>query len=252
MCGHSQGIVAAAVVALSSTEAELVQNTTKALQALFWMGVRAQQAYPETTLSPTILADSLAHAEGRPTPMLAVFNMTLKDLQTQVDVSNRFLAANAKIEISLHNGPRAYVCSGPPKSLYGLNLLLRKIKAPETLNQTKIPFSKRKLKFSTKFLPITSPFHCSYLEPAVDLIAQDISRLGLNFDSKRSFGIPVISTHDGSLIDPSANLMSSLINEICVKKVMWKAAISKITSTHILDFGTFDSLLNSKGCINIY
>jgi malonyl CoA-acyl carrier protein transacylase len=110
--GHSQGIVAAAVISLSTTEDQLRENTAKALQSLFWMGLRAQQAYPETTLSPTILADSIAHGEGRPTPMLAVFNITLPVLQAQVDISNKFLVPEQKIEISLHNGTRAYVCSG--------------------------------------------------------------------------------------------------------------------------------------------
>ncbi len=110
--GHSQGIVAAAVISLSSTEYQLRENTGKALQALFWMGVRAQQSYPETTLSPSILADSIANGEGRPTPMLAVFNLTFSILQTQVDISNKFLVPEQKIEISLHNGTIAFVCSG--------------------------------------------------------------------------------------------------------------------------------------------
>lgn len=111
------------------------------------------------------------------------------------------------------------------------------MKAPASLNQSKIPFSERKLKFGTKFLPISSPFHCSYLQPAVELTCKDIARLGLNFDSSMSFGIPVVSTNDASLIDHSKNLMASLISQICVNKVYWQAAVTKIKSTHILDFG---------------
>lgn len=127
--GHSQGIVAAAVVSASSTEAELIRNTEVALHVLFWIGLRSQQTYPESTLNPNILADSLANGEGRPTPMLAVTKLTLPVLEKQVDISNKFLGPNEQIEIALHNGPRAYVCSGPPKSLYGnfvLNVLSKR------------------------------------------------------------------------------------------------------------------------------
>lgn len=195
--GHSQGIISAAVIALSSTEDEFTANTTKALQLLFWIGLRSQQAYPETTLNPKILADSVANGEGVPTPMLSVTNLTLSDLQTQVDVSNRFLSENDKIEIALLNGPRAYVFSGPPKSLYGLNMLLRKLKASSTMDQTKIPFSERKLKFTTRFLPISSPFHCSYLRPAVDAILDDVASRDLGLHG-RIFHIPVLSTDSGT------------------------------------------------------
>jgi fatty acid synthase subunit beta len=196
--GHSQGIVSAAVISMSTTEEELMENTNNALQILFWIGLRSMQECPEVTLDPKIQADSIANGEGVPTPMLAVTNLTLQDLQTQVDISNKFLAQNEKIEISLHNGPRAFVCSGPPKSLYGLNLLLRKLKAGSSLDQSKIPFSERKLKFSTKFLPISSPFHCSYLSKAVDKIMNDFERNNLKL-SPSSFSIPVIATDSGRL-----------------------------------------------------
>lgn len=235
--GHSQGIVAAAVMSLSNTESDLIKHTKKALEALFWIGLRSQQVYPSTQLSPTILADSLANGEGRPTPMLAVFGLTLSALQGQVDVSNKFLATGQRIEISLHNGPRAFVCSGPPKSLYGLNLLLRKLKADSSTNQTKIPFSERKIKFLTKFLPISSPFHSSYLIPAVELISKDIERFGLNFETELTFPIPIISTDESCIMEPSLNLMLSLASQICEKKLYWQPTVTRIASTHILDFG---------------
>lgn len=69
------------------------------------------------------------------------------------------------------------------------------------------------------------------------MACQDILRLGLNFNTSQSFGIPVVSTHDASFIDPSKNLMGSLITQICVQKVMWTAAVTRIKCTHILDFG---------------
>ncbi len=240
--GHSQGIVAAAVVSLSRSEDDLIENSIRALQTLFWIGLRSQQAFPEATLSPTLLADSIAHGEGQPTPMLAIANVPLADLQAHVDISNRFLSPKEQIEIALHNGPRAFVCSGPPKSLYGLNLLLRKVKASTSLDQAKIPFSERRLKFVTKFLPISSPFHCSYLSGAVDAICNDIRRFSLDLaqgsTGGASFTVPVVATDDGRALVVDETLMRSLVEQICIKKVSWATTIGAFPSTtHILDFG---------------
>lgn len=195
--GHSQGIVAAAVISRSRTEDELIANTQHALQILFWIGLRAMQAFPQATLDPKIENDCLQNGEGAPTPMLAVTNLSFQELSQQVETSNKFLSESEKIEISLRNGPRAFVCSGPPRSLYGLNLLLRKNKAASGMDQAKIPFSERKLKFQTKFLPISSPFHCLLLKPAVDSIMKDVQRNKLRFVGS-DFQIPVIATDNGT------------------------------------------------------
>ena len=73
--GHSQGIVSAVVVASSLDTQSFFANSERALKLLFWMGTRVQLAYPQTTLAPAILADSLDHDEGIPTPMLAVAHL---------------------------------------------------------------------------------------------------------------------------------------------------------------------------------
>lgn len=53
-----------AVIASSLDANALFENSERALKLLFWLGTRVQLAYPIITLSPAILADSLAHDEG--------------------------------------------------------------------------------------------------------------------------------------------------------------------------------------------
>eukprot|EP01127_Copromyxa_protea_P004216 TRINITY_DN14111_c0_g1_i1.p1 TRINITY_DN14111_c0_g1~~TRINITY_DN14111_c0_g1_i1.p1 ORF type:complete len:3881 (+),score=986.19 TRINITY_DN14111_c0_g1_i1:27-11669(+) len=236
VAGHSQGVVSAVVISKSSTHEEFIANSIKALQMLFWIGLRSQQVFPETTLSPKILSDSLDHDEGIPMPMLAVSNLALPELQNQIDISNKFLRDGQKIEVSLLNGPRTIVCSGPPKSLYGLNLLLRKLKAPATGDQSKIPFSERKVRFSTKFLPISSPFHCSYLEAAVDLVLEDVKRNSLAFNDA-PLAIPVIRTDTRKPLENDEELTRALVVQICIEKVHWVETIRSVSFTHLLDFG---------------
>ncbi|KAK9765807.1 fatty acid synthase alpha subunit Lsd1 [Basidiobolus ranarum] len=233
--GHSQGIISAVAISASASEEELIDNTKKALGLLFWIGTRAHQIYPPTTLTPTILQDSLSNNEGNPTPMLSVTGLRKDEVLKHVNSTNSHLPEERQIKLTLTNGPRNFVCTGHPQSLYGLNLALRKIKAPAGLDQGRVPHSQRKVKFSSRFLPITAPFHSSYLKGAAELLAQDVQKYELEFDVK-SLTIPVYSTDSGNDLRESDRLTLDLIDQICSLPVQWEAA-TNASVTHILDFG---------------
>lgn len=166
---------------------------------LFWIGTRAQQVFPPTTLNPTVLEDSISNNEGNPTPMLAITGLRESQVLKYLEETNSHLSPDRKIEVTLHNGPRSFVCTGPPQSLYGLNLSLRKLKAPTGLDQSRVPFSQRKIKFSSRFLPITAPFHSVYLKSAVPILLADADKYGLRFEAK-DMKIPVYATDSGKII----------------------------------------------------
>lgn len=155
--------------------------------------------FPPTTLNPTILEDSINNNEGNPTPMLAITGLREEQVRKHLDATNAHLAPDRQIKVTLVNGPRSFVCTGPPQSLYGLNLSLRKLKAPAGLEQSRVPFSQRKLKFSSRFLPITAPFHSDYLAQAGEILKQDIQREQLGFEAK-DLSIPVLATDSGMLL----------------------------------------------------
>ncbi|KAI8643676.1 fatty acid synthase [Parasitella parasitica] len=234
--GHSQGIISSVVISASSTEEEFVNNTQKALGLLFWIGTRAQQVFPPTTLNPTILEDSISNNEGNPTPMLAVTGLREKQVMKHLEATNSHLAPERQIEITLHNGPRSFVCTGPPQSLYGLNLSLRKLKAPTGLDQSRVPYSQRKIKFSSRFLPITAPFHSIYLKSAVSIILEDCDKNNLRFSAK-DLRVPVYATDSGKDLRESTDLTKSLLELICEHHVHWESAIASKDLTHIIDFG---------------
>eukprot|EP01134_Creolimax_fragrantissima_P001062 CFRG1062T1 len=232
--GHSQGIVAAVVVASSLDEETFVANCNKALKLLFWMGTRIQLAYPLTTLNPTILADSLDHDEGTPTPMLAVAYLPVQFVSEKVELANRHLAKNRQLSIALINGPRSVVVAGHPQSLYGLQVTLRAVKAKKTESQNRIPFSKRKQEFTTKYLPVTAPFHTPHLSSVLESLAVDIKREGLEWSTKLE--VPVWSTFDGTNLEKYADLTTRMVSLICNETVNFEAATSHKV-THILEFG---------------
>ncbi|CCD27159.1 tetrafunctional fatty acid synthase subunit FAS1 NDAI_0J02670 [Naumovozyma dairenensis CBS 421] len=234
--GHSQGLATAVAIAEADSWDSFFVVMKKAISLLFFIGVRCYLAYPNTSLPPSILEDSLENSEGVPSPMLTISNLSKQQVQDFVDETNSHLPAEKHIVISLINGARNVVVSGPPQSLYGLNLALRKEKAPSGLDQSRIPSRERKLKFSNRFLPVTSPFHSHLLIPAMDCIAKDLSTHNIEFNES-DLKIPVYDTFDGkNLKDHSSSIAERIVDCIIRLPVNWETT-TKFSSTHILDFG---------------
>jgi len=234
--GHSQGIVTAAAIAASDSWKSFQQRAAEALTMLFWIGARSQQAYPRTSLAPSTLQDSIDHGEGVPTPMLSVRDLPMSTVQGHIDATNEYLPEDRHIGISLINSGRNFVITGPPISLYGLNLRLRKVKAPTGLDQTRIPFTDRKVRFVNSFLPITVPFHSPYLSEAYDYIIQDVKDITI---SSGDLGIALYNTHTGKDVrdEQADDIVPQLIKMITTDKVQWPKATAFPKATHMIDFG---------------
>ena len=234
--GHSQGIVTAAAIAAADSWESYDSLTKKVITMLFWIGSRSQQAYPRTSLAPSILQDSIDNGEGSPTPMLSVRDLSRSALQEHIDTTNHHLPRDRHIAISLSNSARNFVVTGPPISLYGLNLRLRKVKAPTGLDQTRIPYTERKSRFVNRFLPITSPFHSTYLAEAYKQIMEGLKGVEI---SAKDLGIPVFNTATGLDVrqEGEDNIVPALVRMITEYPVNWDKATVFPKATHIIDFG---------------
>lgn len=234
--GHSQGIVTAAAVAAADSWDSFDKCSKDALTILFWIGSRSQQAYPRTSLTPSVLQDSIANGEGSPTPMLSIRDLPQAALREHVDATNHHLPQDRHISISLINSARNFVVTGPPISLYGLNLRLRKVKAPTGLDQTRIPFTDRKIRFVNRFLPITAPFHSGYLTEAYKNAVEDLKHIKID---SQDLGVPVYDTCTGFDIrqETPGNVVPSLVRMITQNSVDWEKATVCQGATHIVDFG---------------
>lgn len=233
--GHSQGIVLAAATAAADSWDDFEKIAAASLTTLFWIGSRSQQCYPRTSLAPSILQDSLDNGEGTPTPMLSIRDLPRAKVQEHIDATNQFLPEDRHIGISLVNSARNLVVTGPPISLYGLNLQLRKVKAPTGLDQTRIPYTERKVRFVNRFLPITSPFHSKYLANAMPLIEADLKNVVI---PSSSLAIPVYNTATGEDIrQVKGNIVPTLVRLITQDPVNWEQATVFPRATHVIDFG---------------
>ncbi|KAI0787467.1 fatty acid synthase [Fomes fomentarius] len=235
--GHSQGLVSALAIAASTTFESFYQNVSKSLKWSFYSGLRGQQAFPVLALEPSIVQDSLDGGEGTPTPMLSVTGLSLKDLEAHIVKTNKHLPDNSKIGVSLHNGPKAFVVTGPPRALYGLVTHLRKVRAPSGLDQSKTPFSQRKPVFSVRFLVVGVPYHSKYLEDVADEVSDDLENQELW--TKEDLGIAVYHTENGSdLRSVDGSLTRALSEQIFILPIHWSLATKfPDTATHAIDFG---------------
>lgn len=234
--GHSQGVVTAAAIATATSWETFAKASRDALTMLFWIGLRSQQAYPRTSIAPSVLQDSIENGEGAPTPMLSIRDLSRAAVQEHIDATNQHLPEDRHISISLVNSARNFVVTGPPISLYGLNLRLRKVKAPTGLDQNRVPFTQRKVRFVNRFLPITTPFHSQYLTSAYDRILDDLEDVDI---PAKSLAVPVLHTRTGEdlrqLGDKSA--VPALVRMITHDAVNWEQATVFPGATHIIDFG---------------
>ncbi|ODQ82934.1 hypothetical protein BABINDRAFT_78539 [Babjeviella inositovora NRRL Y-12698] len=234
--GHSQGVVTAVAIASSDSWESYFENASKAISLFFYIGLRSIQAHPHTSLPPSMVQDSLENGEGKPSHMLSIRDLSRDQVSTFIAETNKHLPEDKRVSISLVNGARNFVLSGYPQSLYGLNVNLRKHKAPAGLEQARVPFSERKMKFTNRFLPITSPFHCHLLAPAYPVIIADIEGASLEFEASK-LAIPVYDTFDGSNLQKMTTSISArLVRMIIELAVNWEKATA-FKSTHMLEFG---------------
>lgn len=197
--GHSQGVVSAIAISASSSYESFDVNVEKAIRWLFFCGMRGQEAFPVLALEPGIVQDAIEGGEGQPSPMLSINGLELSALRPHIEATNKHLPPNSQLAVSLYNGPRNFVVTGPPRALYGLVTNLRKVRAPSGQDQSKVPYSQRKPAFGIRFLVVNAPYHSSYLACATDkLCNEDLN--GEELWSPKELGIPVFNTEDGQYI----------------------------------------------------
>ncbi|KAA1072708.1 beta subunit of fatty acid synthetase [Puccinia graminis f. sp. tritici] len=249
VAGHSQGVVVAALVAgeLPGPEnnwAEFHDKAMHAITVLFHIGLHASLRFPQTSLPPKLIGTTAEH-EGLPTPMLAVTGLALDQLQKAIQAIQPYFAPN-DANVSLFNGPKAFVVSGHPRTLVGLVAALRTSKAEPGLDQSKIPFSKRRPVFSMRFLPIGVPYHSAHLEGCTARLMGPVEEGGVGEEErawweahKARLSCPVFNTENGvDMRVEHSDLLSSLADLIFTSPIHWtKACAFPDDTTHIIDFG---------------
>ena len=237
--GHSQGILVASAVSASSSWSSFTKNAHTAITVLFVIGMRCQQAVPPFQLDQAVVQDAVSHEVGSPSPMLSVRDLSQLQLQHHIDAINGSLSKDHRVDITLRNGPRSFVVGGRTKSLYALQVNLRGLKAVPGQDQTRVPHSKRKPDISTRFLPVTAPFHHRSLKDAASAIEEELETLGVTLkpEDLRTAVFDTITGRDLRCCAAGSNLIPYLVRMVTIEKVNWDLATVFPEATHIVDFG---------------
>jgi fatty acid synthase subunit beta, fungi type len=234
--GHSQGIIAAAAVARSGSWETFLDSTRLAMEMLFWIGFESHHSTPGSDLSAAAITDSEEAGEGRPSSMLSVRGLDLFSLQRIIQEMNTHLDEESQIYLALVNSRDSMVVAGPPQSLRGLSLRLRSLKASDGLDQSRIPFLRRKAVINYQFLPISAAFHSPYLGDAATRVTRALEPRSL---TGHDLGIALYHTRTGEDLRQSGpdDVTENLIRMVTSEMVDWPKTCMRFTVSHILDFG---------------
>ncbi|KAM0342525.1 hypothetical protein ACHAPU_009499 [Fusarium lateritium] len=221
--GHSQGLIAAAAIAMADSWESWKAATPVAITTLFWLGLRTQQAYGPVTISPAMLKDSDKHGEGVPTSMLHLRGFEKECIVSLITRANKNLRSDARLALSLVNGPDNFVVSGSPIGLYGLNRQLRKLR--------------QQGQRTSRYLSVSAPFHNQCLAAVPEIVLKDLDTIVIH---SRDLKIPLFCTRTGANLGAlgcDIDIMPQLLRLILSDPLDWEAASAFPGATHIVDFG---------------
>jgi fatty acid synthase subunit beta len=104
------------------------------------------------------------------------------------------------------------------------------------VDQSKIPYSKRKPNFTVRFLPVQVPFHSHYLQECTERVLKNDAQ---SLWDHQELKLPVFHTESGLDISTlKDDITTSLCDQIFVKPIHWNAVLASPNGvTHLVDFG---------------
>ena len=234
--GHSQGLVVATVVAMSDSWEDFFAYSKVAIECLFWIGFHAHRACPQSSVPPTAVSDSIRHAEGVPSSLLSVRGLQSYEIDSVMAKVNHDLPDNQLLHLALKNSYDNFVIAGPVRSLRGLSLHIRALKADADEDDSRVPFNLRKPKASHQFLPVSAPFHTPYLKVSAKNARARLESCNL---PRSALTIPVFHTYDGTDLraNASSNLTGVLVDAISHQFANWPATIRCEEASHVITLG---------------
>ncbi|MCZ8341396.1 MAG: ACP S-malonyltransferase [Leptospira sp.] len=227
--GHSQGVIASALVGLGKDGQEFLKAYSDFLKFVFYLGFCGQKVYPNFTVSQDIVSENEANGDKNPSPMAAVIGYTKDELEDRVKQTNESLGLKGQdtVYISLYNTPDSMILSALPSSL----LAFRK--------KWKAEMDEKKCKFV--YLKTTAPFHCPFMESSLPkFLAEDASVVPFPYNGS-DLKVPVYSIYDGHNLQKDGNLRDILFKMVLIEPLYWDLAIAPVLKDSniqtIIDFG---------------
>ena len=233
--GHSQGIVVAAAISGSDSWETFHEVTGNTMKLLFWIGLKSHLGTP-CSRWPSAAPLPGESGEELVSSMLSVHGLNNDDMKKILQGANTHLMDTEKAYLALVNSGDRMVVAGPTRTLHGICALLQTTKAPDGLDQAKIPYPHRLPVVDYQLLPISAAFHSPHLEDAARQVLEQVDH---SWFTRLDLAIAVYHTYTGEDIRQIAkkDLMTHLVRMIMCEAVDWRKACFQPHITHILDFG---------------
>ncbi|CAK1361657.1 putative sterigmatocystin biosynthesis fatty acid synthase subunit beta [Cercospora beticola] len=234
--GHSQGMFAAAAVAVARDWPSFFDACEAVLCLSFWVGLESHHAAPKSKIPAVSASDCIAHGEGQPSYMLSVTGLPRPQLEAVIRRVNSNNTDGGDIHLALINSSKhRFAIAGQPSALRTMCMHLRQIKAPEGIDQRRLPFHKRKPMVQVQFMPISAPFHTKFLECVDQLVLQRLDGVIALGSAEILLLNPSNGHHITDLASPAE--LSQLIRSVTVDRVDWAATCLALPVSHLLAFG---------------
>ncbi|KAL3435967.1 acyl transferase domain-containing protein [Aspergillus tetrazonus] len=229
--GHSQGLLAAIVVAVSDSWDSFYQATEEVIELLFRLGWECHHAAP-CSMVPAANYVDVGGANG-PSYMLSLRGLKRQETEATLDHVNASLPEDKRLYLALVNAYDQFVIAGPVASLLRLESYLVGITSKD-IDQSRIPFRDRKPFIQHSFLPVSTPFHTPYLTRAAARVKNQFAARPIR---TRRLAIPVYHTHTGlDLRKQGGCALSIAIDAIASEPCNWPCAVASYQASHILTF----------------
>ncbi|KAL5358621.1 acyl transferase domain-containing protein [Aspergillus floccosus] len=223
--GHSQGLLVSIAISMSDSWEAFHDNSRLAVEALFWLGWEAHCRAPRVACR--FIDHQHSEDQTDSSYMLSVRGIERTKLDTILLRLNRTVHGSSQLHVALVNSRDQFVVAGPVDSLAHLDSYLESIKGSD--DQSKVPFSRRKLSVSHVFLPISTPFHTPYLKKAAE---ETKKRLAGRKISSDQLMIPVYHTSTGQDLrehSPDVSMLDIAIDAIAHEICDWTITLASLT-----------------------
>jgi fatty acid synthase subunit beta len=231
--GHSQGIIVAVGLATCKTFQDFEGASKSCLIALFYTGCRSQQVFPRKTWWQRMVENPWTDSEDEPSPMMNIMHLTRAEVESQIRSFNQHVPWDQEVAIALINGPSNIVVGGHPESLRSFNSWIQKLRDPKSKTR---PQSGKA--FTTRYLPISAPFHTPSLTEAALRIEEDMKSYNIMIKPDDLL-IPVFDSKSGRDLRQAEEeaLLPMLTRAITTEVVDWPCATKFPNGSCIIDFG---------------
>ena len=220
--GHSQGIHGALLVARGLEGEEFLKPFSDLIRLLFWQGYRTREAFGPVKLGH----DLLSGWQGpTPTPMAAIRCESPERLDSILEAFQKTNPDGHALEVGLRNGPDSFVISGHTASMARFAAFLSR--------------KHEELAAGLDFLNVSGPYHSNFMRLAVDRLADDVARLGLDFQGE-FLKVPVMDPLNGRNLQNDGDLNRYIVEASTVRKVDWHNLMHRVADlevSHALAFG---------------